>query len=417
MHTHLQPRATVTPPPPFPHGQDTAVPTCWPPFAYPWLPCTPQPACTPGLPGTYLQAQRRLDVGHHHRVDGRQPAGPQVRVVVALHADAPRAAVGHAGSAAATTAADTALGRPRANLPRGGGVQQVEYSMPGNRVPSRASLAVLSSHAAHGRRLSSQLQHAHSPATAATPAPPPLTAAAWGCAAALAMPPAAPAGMAAPALLLLLLPALPACCPRQQAGCARHTQRHREQPSPLQTRQKAAQANKQVYAGEQIVRGRVEPYGRQRIISWEAVLGFHCMKPGIGTGAGMRRCTPCQLPNRTPPSRRGSPRAPPASPDSRCQMCSGDTQVCRPMAEAATASSAPPGSPGIALRGMTTCERRELHTRVARGRQTRRQGGLRTGGGEDGVGHGPEAGRAGELGRGGICPPGCRAPCQRHARL
>lgn len=35
-------------------------------------------------------------------------------------------------------------------------------------------------------------------------------------------------------------------------------------------------------------------------------------------------------------------------------MCSGDTQVCRPMAEAATASSAPPGSPGIALSGITT---------------------------------------------------------------
>jgi hypothetical protein len=38
-------------------------------------------------------------------------------------------------------------------------------------------------------------------------------------------------------------------------------------------------------------------------------------------------------------------------------MCKGETQVCRPSVDTAAASSAPPGSPGIALSGCTTCAR------------------------------------------------------------
>ena len=41
-------------------------------------------------------------------------------------------------------------------------------------------------------------------------------------------------------------------------------------------------------------------------------------------------------------------------------MCSGDTQVCRPREETATASSPPPGSPGAALSGCSVCARMEL---------------------------------------------------------
>lgn len=53
-------------------------------------------------------------------------------------------------------------------------------------------------------------------------------------------------------------------------------------------------------------------------------------------------------------------------PDSRCQMCRGETQVWRPREDTATASSPPPGSPGIALSGCSVCARMDLRQAVQR---------------------------------------------------
>lgn len=65
----------------------------------------------------HLHAHGCLDVGHSHRVDGGQPASPQVSVVVSLYTDAPGSAVADSGRARACAAScAAALGCPCANL-------------------------------------------------------------------------------------------------------------------------------------------------------------------------------------------------------------------------------------------------------------------------------------------------------------
>ena len=52
-------------------------------------------------------------------------------------------------------------------------------------------------------------------------------------------------------------------------------------------------------------------------------------------------------------------------------MCRGDTQVCRPSEDTATASSLPPGSPGAALSGCSVCARIDLRRAGACGTRRR----------------------------------------------
>lgn len=87
------------------------------------------------------------------------------------------------------------------------------------------------------------------------------------------------------------------------------------------------------------------------------------MHGGRGSALGSRQAAGRPHPTAGTPSQH--PRVAPAAlaPDSRCQMCTGDTQVCRPREDTATASSLPPGSPGAALSGCSVCARIELRGR------------------------------------------------------